>query len=261
MILHRTATGGIRLFHKIIEFVKAHPYGIAAGVFGVGILYLILHRSSGGSTDSTAADLSAEAQLQQAGAEYQAQMGAQQTQQQQISAAQDVANEQTAASVQNSTINANQNVDIAQLTAQTSQLTAALSAQTTTAVSTLQAQVADAQTAASVSINQNNNQALVAVATAPYTAAVTETGLNDATAVQLAQINSQNVSATELTGLEEQIQGLGSQISNINAAWQANWGGGPGDVYNAAPSTAQFFTQNPVTATSPVPGVTPNAPG
>jgi len=40
---------------KIIDFVKAHPYGVAIGVAGVGISYIYL-KNSGASSASTTVD-------------------------------------------------------------------------------------------------------------------------------------------------------------------------------------------------------------
>jgi len=148
---------------KIIDFVKAHPYGVAIGVAGVGISYIYL-KNSGASSASTTVDGSTDPNYATDVAAATA------LQQQQVAA--NVASLQSNNQAQTQiTVAGYQSADtLAGIQAQQAvQMNAdTLSAQTTQAVSTLQAQVAENQTAAAVQESQIQAAAYTQIALAPY---------------------------------------------------------------------------------------------
>lgn len=78
-------------FHKAGQWIKAHPYATAGGVFVVGAILIYLYYSGGsktaaGATDNTAAQLAAQVQSENVQAQYGAALAAQQSQQASVEA-------------------------------------------------------------------------------------------------------------------------------------------------------------------------------
>lgn len=142
-------------FTKIKEFVKAHPYGTAAAVFVVGILWILLRRKSPQQGQSTmgydyAAVLNANAASVQAGNELQAITLQSNAKIREIQAQQDIATQQIAGEVEVAKLQSQVALNNNTLQADVAKQLALLQSQTTLGVSTLQAQVAQAQTQAEV---------------------------------------------------------------------------------------------------------------
>lgn len=202
---------------KIVEFLKAHPWEIAGGIFAVGAGFIFLTSGSSGtaasSLDPNAADIASATQLQ--GLSIQAQQAATQT-----AAAAGVANNQTAAGLQAVQIQAQTQQNADTLSASTTQAIAALEAQTQQLVSTLSASVANNQTSADVSINANNNATQYGIAALPY---------------QLAEAQLGNNNPAEVSNLQNQINALDGFTANLRT-----------DIINTYGYSGAWTTGNPL---------------
>ena len=183
---------------KIIDFVKKHPYGTAAGVFGVGVLFLLLrggNSSSGNSSSGSAVATTDPNYATDVAAATQLQLAQQQsaTQQNATNAAASVANGQTAASV-----------SIAQIQGQVSTTNTSVVADQNVSIATLQSQSQNLASTLTAQTQNNEIAALQNIALAPYE-------------VQLAQINSTTPAA--IANLQQQIAYVATNAANgINAA-------------------------------------------
>lgn len=178
--------------NRILEFIKEHPYGVAAGVVGTYVIYSFLSAGASGTSATTAnaSDSALTADEINAGNQLQvAQLSAQQ-QTNQVNASAQVANNQTAAQLSAVQIAANSSDNQASISAQTAQITAQLEAQTQATVSTLSAQVANTTTAAQVAVDANNNQTEFNIAALPYDLAAMEFQPNATTNAQISAINT-----------------------------------------------------------------------
>lgn len=213
---------------KIIEFLKAHPYGSAIGAAALVGGYILLKSNSGtastvddGSTyvGADAATVVAASQLQLA--QVGANQAALQSNNQAAVAEFQVTGQETIAALQSQDT-------LAGITASQAVQTNAdnLSAQTTQAVSALQATVAENQIAAGVQTAQINANAYVSIAEAPYASADYIAGLN---------ANSNNA-ATALAVQQIANFAQGEVNSNTNQGVDSN-------LYSQIPIIQQLQTQ------------------
>lgn len=150
--------------NRVIEFVKQHPYGVAAGVIGV---YLAFRLLSGGGTAQTVTDTTTASEIAAGNQLNLAQLQAQQMTQQ-VNAAASVANNQTSAQLSAVQISAQSSDNQNSNNNNTAQIIAQLEAQTQATVSTLSATVAQAQLTTQEGINANNNATQLSIASLPY---------------------------------------------------------------------------------------------
>lgn len=179
--------------NKVFDWIKNHPWETGGVIFVVGaaVLYFAGSSGSGSAAASGTNDGSATAAGIAAASQLQAEQINAGVQNSAIQASQSVQNAQTAASV-----------SIATLQAQTAQNNDTLASQTAQVIANLQATVANTQTKASVTINQQNDAALQAIALAPYQ-------------VELARINAAP-SAAQLAALQTQLDLDTKALQNLH---------------------------------------------
>ncbi len=169
--------------NKVIEFVKAHPYGVAAGVFGVGIVYLVLRNNSASSNSGTVINGTSASDVQ-AATQLQLDLAQLQQQDNQVQAAANVQSQQTAAQVTVAGLQAQTQQNADTVAANSADTIAQLQAQTQQVIGTLQAQVADTSTNANLQSSLAQTQALQNIALAPYEVQLAALNNNSSIAVQ-----------------------------------------------------------------------------
>lgn len=182
--------------NRVIEFVKQHPYGIAAGVIGV---YLAFRLLSGGGTAQTVTDTTTASEIAAGNQLNLAQLQAQQMTQQ-VNAAASVANNQTSAQLSAVQISAQSSDNQNSSNNNTAQIIAQLQAQTQATVSTLSATVAQAQLTTQQGINANNNATQLSIASLPY---------------ELAALQMNNVTPGQLHDLSQAINETATIAANV----------------------------------------------
>lgn len=208
--------------NKIIGFIKEHPYGVAAGVFGVGILWLLLRggSSSASSGDSSAATIdSADAQATQAAEALQAQQLQANTQIASIQgqSADTATNDNASQNI--AQIQANTTVSTTTLNDEVSQAIAALTAGVQTQNIAANEAVANNQTAAAVQTTQLNDQTLEDVALAPYEVELAQLAdhPNASVTASIAQIiANQTTLQGDVNNIAQGPGGLGAINSELN---------------------------------------------